>query len=156
MIARLKQAFQSLAGGGENQPVPSQSLRLATAFLLIEVGRADNQWEAEEAEKIVLRVAEYFQLEPPVAEALVEQAKGHADDSVSLYDTVEILNQRCSAEEKSQILLDCWRVAFADGVLDKHEEHLIRQLSEWLYLSHKDFIQLKHKAEAEHGSSSKG
>lgn len=154
MIAKLKQALKSLGASADSGSSNSQSLKLATAFLLIEVGKADHAWEDEETGQIIERLAEYFQLPHEAAEGLLEQAHSHADDAVSLYDTVELINQRCQPEEKREILLNCWRVAFADGFLDKHEEHLIRQLSEWLYLSHQDFIQLKHQAEQERVNSS--
>lgn len=149
MLARLKEAFTSLA-----QPQPEadkeHSLRLATAYLLIETGRSDHDWDDAESDQIVARLVSRFQLSGDDAESLLQQAHAHADDAISLFDTVKIINEACSADERKQILLDCWRVAFADGILDRHEEHLIRQLGEWLYLSHQDFIQMKHQAESEH------
>ena len=36
-----------------------------------------------------------------------------------------------------------WRVAYADGRLDKYEESLIRQVAELTYVSHSDYIRLK-------------
>lgn len=148
MLARLRELLKSLEGP-QTEPSKSQSLRLATAYLLIETGRADHVWDESEAEQIVARLASRFDLDETDARALLDQAHAHADDAVSLYDTVNVLNERCSVDERKQVLLDCWRVAFSDGFLDRYEEHLIRQLSEWLYLSHQDFVQLKHKAQAE-------
>jgi uncharacterized tellurite resistance protein B-like protein len=39
-----------------------------------------------------------------------------------------------------------WRVAYADERLDKYEEHLIRKISDLIYVSHRDFIRTKHSA----------
>jgi uncharacterized tellurite resistance protein B-like protein len=36
-----------------------------------------------------------------------------------------------------------WEVAYADGRLDRYEEHMIRQVADLLYLSHSDFIRTK-------------
>ncbi len=36
-----------------------------------------------------------------------------------------------------------WEIARADNVVDKHEEHRIRKLSELLHLNHSDFIKEK-------------
>ncbi len=36
-----------------------------------------------------------------------------------------------------------WRVAYADGHLDKYEEHLIRQVAELTYVPHQDYIRAK-------------
>ena len=41
------------------------------------------------------------------------------------------------------MLTAMWRVAFADGDLDKYEEHLIRRTTELLRLDHSDFIRAK-------------
>ena len=41
-----------------------------------------------------------------------------------------------------------WKVAFADGDLDKYEERLIRQMSDLIHVSHRDFIRLKHQVSA--------
>ena len=36
-----------------------------------------------------------------------------------------------------------WKVAKADNVIDKYEEHRIRKLSELLYINHTEFIKAK-------------
>ena len=36
-----------------------------------------------------------------------------------------------------------WEVAAEDGNIDKYEEHVIRKISELIYLPHKDFIRAK-------------
>jgi uncharacterized tellurite resistance protein B-like protein len=38
-----------------------------------------------------------------------------------------------------------WRIAFSDKRLDKYEDHLIRKVSELIYVSHSDFIKTKLK-----------
>lgn len=44
-----------------------------------------------------------------------------------------------------------WRVAFADGRLDRYEEHLIRRIADLLHLPHRDFIRAKLRAQGEEG-----
>jgi len=36
-----------------------------------------------------------------------------------------------------------WRLAYADGNLDKHEEMVIRRVASLLYVTHEDFIAAK-------------
>ena len=50
---------------------------------------------------------------------------------------------------KLRVVQMMWQMVFADGEKDHYEEHLIRQVAELLYLSHSEFIQARHKAEAE-------
>ncbi|MEM1153413.1 MAG: TerB family tellurite resistance protein [Pseudomonadota bacterium] len=55
------------------------------------------------------------------------------------------------APQKLELIGSMWRVAYADGRLDKYEEHLIRQVAELCYVSHEDYI--KSKLSAEHESA---
>ncbi|TSA12763.1 MAG: hypothetical protein D4R74_10695 [Betaproteobacteria bacterium] len=41
-----------------------------------------------------------------------------------------------------------WRVANADGTIDKYEERLVRKLATLLYVHHTDFILAKHRVQA--------
>ena len=45
--------------------------------------------------------------------------------------------------DQKEVLNSVWAIAFADGEMDKHEEHLIRRIADLLYLNHKDFINAK-------------
>ena len=65
------------------------------------------------------------------------------EDTLSLYPFIKEINENFKHEEKFQILVSAWEVAYADGQLDKHEEHRIRKISDLLRMSHKDFIKSK-------------
>ena len=49
--------------------------------------------------------------------------------------------------QKLQLIDSMWSVAFADGNLDKYEEHLIRQVAELTYVPHPDYIRSKLAAQ---------
>ena len=49
-----------------------------------------------------------------------------------------------------QLVEQLWRIAYADGVIDKYEEAAIRKASELLYVAHADFIRAKLSAHAAH------
>ena len=63
--------------------------------------------------------------------------------NTSLYDFVKTLNDTMAPDAKRGLLRLLWDVAHADGHVDPHEEHLIRQLADLLHLSHADFIRGK-------------
>ena len=44
-------------------------------------------------------------------------------------------------EDEFQINL--WKIAYADGYLDKYEEHLLRKVSDLIHISHSDYINIK-------------
>ena len=76
-------------------------------------------------------------------QCLIHDAEQHQQDATSLYEFTSVLNEKCSQQEKFEILVNLWRVAFADGELDKYEDHRIRRIAELLNLSHREFIQAK-------------
>jgi uncharacterized tellurite resistance protein B-like protein len=117
--------------------------RLAAAVLLLEVARAD--YEHHGAERAALRagLVRDFGVPESTVDALLAQAQGHAEASVSLFDFVETLNRTMTAGDKRGLLHLLWRVAHADGRVDPHEEHLLRRLADLLHLSHADFIRGK-------------
>ena len=84
-------------------------------------------------------------LKLPTAEvhALMEQASDKADEATSLYEFTRLINDHFLEEEKQQLIHNMWVVAWADGDIDKYEEHLIRRVAELIYVSHQDFIRSK-------------
>ena len=73
-----------------------------------------------------------------------------ADASASLHRYIQVLNDALDYRDKLRIIESLWAVAYADGELDKHEEHLLRRLGDLLYVQHSDWIRLKLKfAESE-------
>lgn len=121
--------------------------QLATAVLLLEIARAD--YAHHEAELTALRagLAREFQVSEAALDALLDQAALRAKQSVSLYEFVKTLNDTMAPEAKRGLLRLLWDVAHADGRVDPHEEHLIRQLADLLHLPHADFIRTKLDAE---------
>lgn len=142
MIERIKQFFTQSA----QQTAPlseQQALRLAFAALLLEVTRADFSVDAVEQQTVQRLLQRQFQLHDDQLAELVQDAEQQLKDSVSLYPFTQLINQHYSPAAKAELLEQLWRVAFADGVLDKYEDHLIRTLADLLHLSHSDFIRSK-------------
>ena len=82
-------------------------------------------------------------------EDLVAAAEQRVDEAVSLYEFTRVINDHYSAEQKLRLIDAMWTVAFADGNVDKYEEHLIRQVAELVYVPHSDYIQSKLTARDE-------
>ena len=81
---------------------------------------------------------------------LVALATARVDEATSLYEFTRVINDHYSAAQKVQLIEAMWAVAFADGDLDKYEEHLIRQVAELIYVPHQDYVRCKRRAEQEH------
>lgn len=141
MFEHLRKLLQQSAG--RPAAAAGQERELAAAVLLLEIARAD--YAHHEAERATLRagLAREFRVSEAALDALLSQAELRAKQSVSLYDFVKTLNDTMTPDEKRGLLRLLWDVAHADGQVDAHEEHLIRQLADLLHLAHADFIRGK-------------
>jgi len=135
MLKALKSLFDR---SGEDQPT-GHSVEVAAAALLIEVGRADYESDADEQEAIRLGSG----LEDGELESLVASAQESAERSTSLYEFTTLINAQYSMDEKFVLIKTLWRVAAADGDIHRYEDHLIRRIADLLYVPHSDFIRAK-------------
>jgi len=58
------------------------------------------------------------------------------------------INRSFSAHDKVHIVELMWEVAYADGTLSAHEQHVMRKIAELLYVSHGDYIAAKLRAKS--------
>lgn len=125
------------------------SPKLAVAELLLEMVRSDYAADASEVAMVRQLLADAYQLNDAELDALLKEAGEHLSRSVSLYDVVAALNDALAHDERRKLLGMLWRVAYADGKLDKYEEALLRKLSDLLFIAHSDFIKEKLAAMGE-------
>jgi uncharacterized tellurite resistance protein B-like protein len=123
------------------------ALRLATAVLMIDVARADHVFEESEFDRVLQLIESHFALTPEQSATLVNVANDEADDMVSLYEFTQILHKHLDHDEKAKIISLLWKVAYADGRLDKYEDSLVLKISDLLYVSRGRVMRLKHDAQ---------
>lgn len=129
---------------GRRAPEPTQSSpALAVAQLLLEIARADLGVDGRELSTIRAHLAQAYGLSDSQLDELVAQAQAHVERSVSLHDTVKVVNDRLNADAKAQLIGALWHVAYADQTLDSYEEALLRRLADLLYVPHSVFIREK-------------
>ena len=140
----LKKLMSELsARRSENAEVSTRTLELATAALLFEIARADHQDDAREKAQIEEILRSDLGLREDEIDLLVEEAESAVDESVSFYEFTSALNEQLSREERVAVVRNLWRVAYADGSLDKFEEHYVRRIADLMHVSHADFIRTK-------------
>lgn len=125
--------------------------QLATAALLIEMTRADHNVQQAERDAVTTAIRRTFELSVAEIDELVELAELEATEATSLYEFTSLINTHFEPDEKHRIIEQLWHVAFADGEIDKYEEHLVRQVAELIHVPHREFIQAKHRVKALHG-----
>jgi uncharacterized tellurite resistance protein B-like protein len=140
--------IQAKLGLAETEAASEESLvELATAALLLELCESDQNVDPLEVSMVHNALNKAFGLTEEQIRPLVDRALKDADRNISFHPQVEIINQQCQPEEKAQIVEMLWRVAFADGRLDKYEEHYVRRLCDLIHVPHRVFLQMKHKVE---------
>ncbi len=145
MLQKLKALFADI----DRVAPPSQrELQLASAALLIEISKADHQRDAREQAAIVAAIRSTYNLDNATVDELLNDAEAASDNAPSLYDFTSVINECCSEEEKYTLVRECWRVAFADGNLDKYEDHVIRKIADLIYLPHSLSIKAKLEVKA--------
>ncbi len=150
MLAKIHSLIKSrLESSDTDQSAKADDLQLAAAALLIEVSAADFEHHPDERRAMFDALVNVFKLDETAVNELLVLAEQAAGDATSMYEFTSVLNESCSHDEKLYLLEQLWRVALADGHLDKYEDHRIRKLADLLYLSHREFIQAKHRAETD-------
>ena len=144
LIAKLKTLFRQAEDAQAQSH--NRALELTCAALMFEVARADFAVEATELDTVNALLTEQFDLAPEELVSVTEQAAQQADAATCLYEFTRTLNELASAEEKRALLAMMWRVAMADDVLSRSEEHLIRKVADLLYVPHSDFMAAKQQA----------
>jgi len=123
----------------------SLDLERITAHLLVEVARADYSVDDDELEGIVTAISKASSLAESEIKEIVDLAAREVDENISYHQHVAFINNECSQTQKSALLENMWRVAYADQQLDKYEEAFIRRFADLIYMSHRDFMQAKHR-----------
>jgi len=141
MIGALKALFEPAR---DDEPaVIEHRLRLAAAALLIETARADSRQDGVEEAALADTLKRGLGLSDAELDDLVREANAQADAATSLYQFTRLINDHFPPARKRQLIIDMWKVAYADGDLDKYEEHLIRRVAELIYVPHEEYIRAK-------------
>ena len=109
------------------------------------MARADFDESADEQQKIVALLASHFELTDTEAADLVARAQSALEESVCLFDFTRALHESLDHEQKAEVIRLLWKVAHADGTLDKYEDYLVKKVAELLYVPHSDVMRLKHE-----------
>ena len=118
-------------------------MTLVTCVLLIEVSVSDDSYDDDEKSKIIGILKNKFNLNNTQINVLLEIADKKNQEMISLYDWTSKVNDIYDYNQKKDLIKLLWDVAFADGRIDKYEDHTIRKIAELIYVKHEDFIKAK-------------
>lgn len=145
MIRLLKTLFAESPQQSEESS--KHNVRLAAAALLVETARADFTASELEIGKLTQLLTSALDLEAAEVRELVDAARERVEDATSLYEFTRVINESCTLDRKLQLISAMWAVAYADGDIDKYEEHLIRNVADLIYVPHSNYIHCKLAAQ---------
>ena len=124
-------------------------LGIAIAVLMLEVAKSDFDESDSEIQTMALWLENQdLGLTQRGILQLLEAAREEQARSAGLFEYTRRACERMSMGERVQLVEQLWRIAYADGIIDKYEEAAIRKASELLYVAHSDFIRAKLSAQA--------
>lgn len=128
---------------GETGAARLPTTQLATAVLLLECARADFEHSEPELATIRQLLSQSFGLGAAEVDQLLSEGQREARQAISLHDYVARLNREQDQDAKRQLMAHLWRVAWADGRIDPHEEHLLRKLADLLHVPQSAMVREK-------------
>lgn len=144
----MLKALMTLVKGTSEQRNEPHSVEIATAALLCEVVRADNDADTRELATLKQLIRSHFNLTDEEVENVVSNGEARSEEAVDLIQFTKALNEHMSAENKEKIMQGLWQVAYADQHIDPNEEHIIRKIADLLYIPHSRFIKSKLAAQS--------
>jgi uncharacterized tellurite resistance protein B-like protein len=153
MLRTLKDLFDTLLqpAAGAAAGGPEHRLQLACAVLLIEVMRAEGGIGPAERRAAVAVLQRKFDLAEDEVQRLLELAEDTARQASDLHAFTSALNERLDHAQKVRVIEAMWTVAYADGHLAAHENHVLWRVADLLHVPQPAYINAKIRAKAAAG-----
>ncbi len=143
---KISRAFAATETAVPDEDAREKAIRMATAVLMTEVARADDEYDESEFKLLLDLITRHFQISPEDAVELAYEASETAEDYVALQSLTQLLNKILSEREKEHIVTLLWQIAYADGRLDMYEDSLIHKISAMFYVRRRRVLRLKQEA----------
>lgn len=146
LLTDLKKALFGNTESSEADFDRAQLNQITAAALMIEIAIMDNHFDEKELSVLGQELTSQFKLSNDDIDKLIVLAREKNDQATSLYEFTRQINDEFTVQEKFNLIIGMWRIAFADGDLDKYEEYMIRKVADLIYVAHGDFIRAKQVA----------
>jgi len=147
MLENIKSFFEKNFLSPEVGESNDQQLKLATASLFIEMMFQDHRVTDDEKQTVQKVLQENFDLSSHQTKELYRHAEQEVKQATDYHQFTNLIAKKFNQAEKIKIIEYLWMIAYSDYDLNKHEEHMVRRIADLIYVSHKDFIQAKHRVQ---------
>jgi len=146
MFAIFKKKYKKVEGEEDNSKNHGFEINLIGSVLAYEVARADGAISKEELDGLLNQIDKISLDVAKNTEEILDLIKKYSVDSVSFYEFISDINKDFSKYEKLDLISYLWEVAYADKILDIHEERLIRRIADLINIKDIEVLKLKDKA----------
>lgn len=143
MLSALRTFLGGEGSAASAEAGDEETLMTATAVLLMEIARADQEISDAEREAIRRLLGRNYSVTHEEANAITRRAEERVAHETSLHPFTRLVNSECSLEERSRLVGMLWEITYADGHADAHEEHLVRRVANLLHVPHREFIRTR-------------
>jgi len=153
MLKTLRELFDGLRESrADDVREDAQALRLACAVLLVEVMRADPEITENERRAVLDALRRRFPGADEELAALVAEAEQASRSASDFHQFTSQLNLQLDQPAKIAVVETLWQVAYADGAIGAHENHVISRIAGLLHVTHGEYIAAKlHARQANAG-----
>lgn len=150
MLSSIQSFLSSLfmPNGAAQPDSEARGLQLATAVLLQEVMRCDSALAPVERAATEKALRSTFSLNETELAQLMAQAEQTAQGSNDYFRFTSAMNDQFTQAQKILVVELMWQVAYADGLLDENEQHLISKIAGLLHVTHGEYIGAKLNAKS--------
>jgi len=143
MINKIK---QWLLGDEEKPDEVIVSVEQAICVLMIEVMMSDLETDERERERVFELLHNQYKVEKSDIQTLYFEALETKQNSHDVYQFTKKIRDQFDEQQRYEMIVALWHIAYSDGVIDPHEDFIIRKINDLLHLHHSHFVKAKLQA----------
>lgn len=118
-------------------------IELTGSILAYEIARADGEISHEELTVLMSEIKKIAIRVGKSPEDIFNILEEFSDQSVSFHEFIEDINKEFSKNEKLSLIDFLWRIAYADSILETHEERLVRRIADLIHIKDIEVLKIK-------------
>ncbi len=130
----------------ENDIEPKFDIQLIGSVLAYEIARSDGEISKSELVLILENLKKISKKTSNNPKNLMNIIEKYSENSVSFNQFINDININFSSDEKNELIMFLWEVAYADKMLEINEERLIRRIADLINIKDIKVLKLKNDA----------
>ncbi len=148
MLDKLASFLQGLGFESEKSPkLTADDIRVATIGLCFQVMSADGEVADSEREALIEIMRHHYGLEGDELKTFLTAGEDAENNAVDYFHFTSVLNRKLDPEQKYTLIGILWDIAYADGVRQEIEEHVIWRMAELMGIETRDRVIARQEAE---------